>query len=70
MGRILFDVETGEVFSDEHGWNKHDASIHTPEEWLNIIYRHEGRWSKDGEYVNWSHHLLALTLPVEQERFT
>ena len=37
---LLLNINTGEFFSEEHGWNTKEASLRT--DWSRIIYQHKG----------------------------
>jgi len=55
MKSYLLDINSGEVWDDELGWNNNRASLHTSFEWSQIEYQHnqfltaslfDKRWDK------------------------
>ena len=65
---MLYDLRTGQVFSEEHGWNANEASLRHSGEWSTLIYHHTalikcGKW-KDRDL------LILVPLPAEPEILT
>ncbi|MCK5604815.1 hypothetical protein KAR91_23195 [Candidatus Pacearchaeota archaeon] len=68
MRSMLYDPKTGQVFSEEHGWNANEASLRHSGEWSTLIYQHtgplkRGKW-KDRDL------LVLVPLPMEPEILT
>jgi len=70
MKSILVDLKTGQVFSEEHGWNYAEASVRDSD-WSKIIYGRTGPISSKEERSEWEDRtLIFLSLPTEPEILT
>lgn len=66
MRSILFDLRTGEVFSEKLGWNNSEASIRDSGDWSGIIYHCTSRLVpvEDGK---WRDRDLLILVPLPRE---
>lgn len=70
MRSILVDLKSGQVFSEEHGWNYAEASVRDSD-WSKIIYGHTGPISSTNEKLEWKDRTLVyISLPMEPEILT
>lgn len=70
MRSILMDLKSGQVFSEERGWNYVEASVR--DNWSKSIYSHTSLISSTKEdKIEWEDRaLIYVSLPMEPEILT